>query len=128
MTRGTGNLGTYATSGIAVTAAQCGLGTMDELIIDPAGGYVFEYVKSTGLVKAYVAGATLPDVIVTGGQAAGPALQITPDTVAGVLGKTTATTVTIPGATFGLSGGSAAAECGVVNLAAITFNFRAIGN
>lgn len=52
-TSGTGNLGTYATNGIAVSAAQCGLGTVESVVIDPAGGYVFEYVASTGKVKAY---------------------------------------------------------------------------
>lgn len=53
MTRGTGNLGTYAADGIEVSAAQVGLGSIDDLMVDPAGGYVFEYVKSTGKVKAY---------------------------------------------------------------------------
>lgn len=53
MTSGTGNLGTYASGGIAVSAGQVGLGQIDELQVMPAGGYVFEYVKSTGKVKAY---------------------------------------------------------------------------
>jgi len=62
-TSGTGNLGTYATSGIAVSAAQCGLGVLNSLIIDPAGGYVFEYVASTGKVMAYWTGAGLSEVL-----------------------------------------------------------------
>lgn len=62
-TSGTGNLGTYATNGIAVTAAQCGLGTITSLVIDPAAGYVFEYVASTGKVKAYWTGAGLSAVL-----------------------------------------------------------------
>lgn len=41
--------------------------------------------------------------IVVGGQAAGTALQFTPDTDAGVFGKTAATTRTIPGRTFGIN-------------------------
>lgn len=54
MTRGTGNLGNpYASGGIAVSAAQVGLGLINEMVIMPAGGYVFEYVPSTGKVKAY---------------------------------------------------------------------------
>jgi len=143
-TFGTGNLGVYATNGIAVTPAQVGLGAIDSLVIDPAGGYVFEYVASTGKVKAYIsAGVTpagtvaVPVVTVTGGQAAGPALQITPDSVAGVLGKTSATTVAIPGATFGIGAqtftGTPVAAAGLAevtnstNLAGVTFNFRAIG-
>jgi hypothetical protein len=128
-TYGTGNLGTYSTSGIAVSAAQVGLGVINDLIIDPAGGYIFEYVKSTGKVKAYVEGSSLPDVKVTGGQSAGPALQMTPDSAAGVLGKTTATDFTVPGATFGLVAVPAASAevAGSTNLAGVTFNFRAIG-
>lgn len=62
-TSGTGNLGTYATAGIAVSAAQVGLGTINSLVIDPAGGYVFEYVASTGKVKAYWTGAGLSAVL-----------------------------------------------------------------
>ena len=62
-TFGTGNLGTYATSGVAVTAAQCGLGVLNDLIIDPAGGYVFSYVKSSGKVLAYWTGAGLSAVL-----------------------------------------------------------------
>lgn len=58
-TNGTGNLGTYATNGVAVSANQVGLGVLEQLIIEPAGGYTFEWVKSTGKVKAYyVAGFT----------------------------------------------------------------------
>ena len=62
-TSGTGNLGTYATNGVAITAAQCGLGVLNDLIIDPAGGYVFSYVASTGKVLAYWTGAGLSAVL-----------------------------------------------------------------
>lgn len=142
MSRGTGNLGTYATNGIAVSAVQVGLGAIDDLIIDPAGGYTFEYVKSTGKIKAYSATATGTiavtdgDVTITGGQAAGPALQITPDSNAGVLGKVAATTRTIPQATLGIAAttavltGTAGALTEVANttsLSGVTFTFRAVG-
>lgn len=51
---GTGNLGNpYATGGIAVSANQVGLSVIEHLAVMPAGGYVFEWVKSTGKVKAY---------------------------------------------------------------------------
>jgi hypothetical protein len=53
MTYGTGNLGTYAAGGVAVTAAQVGLGAIDDLQVMPAGGYVFEYDKTNGKVLAY---------------------------------------------------------------------------
>lgn len=141
---GTGNLGTYATSGIAVSAAQCGLGVLDSLVIQPAGGYTFEYVPSTGKVKAYRVGVatgtiavTDGDVTVTGGQSAGPALQITPDSAAGVLGKTAATTRVIPQATLGIAAttatftGAAAGTLtevsNAVDISATTFTFVAIG-
>ena len=52
--RGKMNLGVYATNGVAVTAAQLELVAVNDLQVQPAGGYVFEYVKSTGKVKAYV--------------------------------------------------------------------------
>lgn len=52
-TVGTGNLGTYATSGVAVTANQVGLGTLESLLVYPAAGYVFEFVPSTLMIKAY---------------------------------------------------------------------------
>ncbi len=62
-TLGTGNLGTYATAGIAVSAAQVGLGVINSLIINPAAGYVFEYLPSTGKVKAYWTGAATSAVL-----------------------------------------------------------------
>lgn len=54
-TRGTGNLGVYATNGVAVSAAQVGLGVITSLLINPAGGYTFTYDPSTGKVLAYAA-------------------------------------------------------------------------
>jgi hypothetical protein len=62
-TKGTGNLGTYATGGIAVTANQVGLGVLESLSVRPAGGYVFEYVPSTAKIKAYWTGATTSAVL-----------------------------------------------------------------
>lgn len=55
--RGTGNLGTYATGGIAVTKANCDLPVkLSRLEIDPAGGYIFEASALTvngATIKAY---------------------------------------------------------------------------
>ena len=51
--KGTLNLGTYASGGIAVTAAQFELGILNDLEVRPSGGYVFEYLPSTGKIKAY---------------------------------------------------------------------------
>lgn len=60
---GTGNLGTYATSGVAITPAQVGLGVITSLIIEPAAGYVFTYAPSTGKVLAYWTGAATAAVL-----------------------------------------------------------------
>lgn len=142
-TSGTGNLGVYATDGVAVSAAQLGLGRIDSLVIDPAGGYIFEYVASTGKVKAYSSAAsvtpsgtidgTAAKITLVGGQAAGVAVQITPDTASAVLGKTTATdrdaAAPITGLTFTGDGASASMSevVDTTNLAGVTFNFRAVG-
>ena len=79
-----------------------------------------------------------PVVTVVGGQSAGAALQILPDSTAGVLGKTTATTVAIPGATFGIgaqafTGGAVAAgnliECAAsTDLSGYLFRLLVYGN
>lgn len=53
MRRGTFNLGTYATGGVAVTPAQLGLNSIEHLDVGTAGGIIFEWIKSSGLVKAY---------------------------------------------------------------------------
>ena len=52
-TNGTGNPGTYAAGGIAVSAKQVGLGFIDDMAVSPAGGLVFEYDKTNGKVLAY---------------------------------------------------------------------------
>ena len=148
-TSGTGNLGTYATNGIAVTAGQVGLGVIHSMVIDPAGGYTFEYVAATGKIKAYAAGGAFTpegsvadhthDLTYIGGIAA-----TEPVVIAGgdTLGKNAATNRTIAGADSATKGGVASAtlvftgDAGSVsvaevaaleNLAAITFNWRAIG-
>lgn len=139
-TTGTGNLGTYATNGIAVTAAQLGLGTIYSLVIDPAGGYLFEYVASTGKIKAYVHGGFAShthDILVKGGQSAATTNVVQ---VAGTdtLGKEQATDRTIVGTASATKGGvvalasdgggSPGAEVTAsTNLAGVTFNWRAIG-
>lgn len=142
-TKGTGNLGVYATGGIAVSAAQVGLGTIDSLVVDPAGGYIFAYDATTGKVLAYSSAASITPagtidgsaakVNITGGQGAGVALQIDVDTSSAVIGKTTATdraaAAAITGLTFSGSGASASMSevADTTNLAGVTFNWRAIG-
>lgn len=51
---GTINLGTYATGGIAVTGAQVECpNQIKHLSLFASGGYQFEYVPSSGKIKAY---------------------------------------------------------------------------
>lgn len=53
----TTDTGDYATNGFALPAAAqpnaFGMTEYDEVIVMPGGGYVPEYVKSTGKVKVY---------------------------------------------------------------------------
>ena len=53
MTQGTGNVGTYTSGGIAVTPKQCGLGLIEFIDIDSAGGYVFRYDAANAKIMAY---------------------------------------------------------------------------
>jgi hypothetical protein len=147
-TFGTGNLGIYATNGIAVTAGQVGLGVIDSLVIDPAGGYVFQY--TSGKVKAYRSAAVTPAgtiavtdgaVTIAGGSAgaANTGLGLVSNDNAGALTKQAATALVIPQATLGIAAttatftgtattAAALAEVGNgVDLSGVTFVFRAIG-
>src|SRR5688572_2066366 len=138
-TSGTGNLGTYATNGIAVTANQVGLGRIESLVIDPAGGYIFEWVRSTGKVKAYTHSgfaAHTHDLKIIAGQAAASTAAVA-YYATDILGKEAVTDKTILGADSATKGGVVEAAAGAaavgtevanaVNLAGVTFNFRAVG-
>lgn len=119
----------YATGGLSLTPANIGLGQIERIQFNNDSGYVCAYDYTAQKVLVYQAGANLPSVKVTGGQAAGPGLQITPDSAAGVLGKTTATDRTIPGATFGLIAGAASANevAATTNLSTLVVEFWAEG-
>lgn len=43
----------YTTGGLALTAAQVGLGVVEELQADPKSGYIFEYDYTNSKLKAY---------------------------------------------------------------------------
>jgi hypothetical protein len=108
-----------------------------------SSGYLVRWSASDKALKAYYPSKAItpagtvavPVVTVTGGQSAGTALQITPDSTSGVLGKTTATNMAIPGATFGIgaqafTGTAVTAQAGTevandVNVG--TVNFIAFG-
>lgn len=119
----------YTTGGYAFTPANVGLGVIDFAEFDNAGGYVAYYNSATGKIQFFVDGGNLPNVVVTGGQGAASALQINPDSNAGVLGKTAATTRTIPGATFGLVAVPAnlVEVAATTNLSAVTVKGRCTG-
>lgn len=130
-TMGTGNLGIYATNGIAVSAGQVGLGVIQSLVIDPAAGYVFEWVASTGKVKAYRSATHTHDLLLKNAAVADSA-GARVNAGANLLGANTGAdlTVTGGGANGGvvLSGQIVLAELtNSVDISAITFRFRAIG-
>jgi hypothetical protein len=137
-TFGTGNLGTYATSGIAVTAKQVGLGTINSMVIDPAGGYTFSYDASTGKILAYAASSgsftaagtnTAPTITATGTHTTNT-LSITAGGALAALDDASHTLVT--GVQAPVFAGSAVSVSTAevttsTNLAGVTFNWRAIG-
>src|ERR1041385_5220744 len=53
VSRGTGNLGVYATNGVSFTARQFGLGSLDDLDIRPVAGYVLKVDYTNLKIKAY---------------------------------------------------------------------------
>lgn len=63
----------YTTGGEALSPSQCGMTTINSVMIGSPDGYTFEYDPTTGKVKAYTAPATevvattnlsgIPDII-----------------------------------------------------------------
>jgi hypothetical protein len=110
------------------------------MVVDPAGGYTFEWVASTGKIKAYLGSGALAahthDFIVIGGQAASTTNDVATYATS-ILGKQEAANATIAGAdsatkggVVAVSAGSAAVGTEVTNLTAlsgVTFNWRAVG-
>lgn len=130
-TSGTINLGIYATNGVAVSAAQVGLGVIDRLDIQPTGGYVFEYIPSTGKVKAYRRDAHTHDLSLKNAAVAdGATTRVNAGT--NLLGANTGGDLTIAGA--GANGGVAnstqaplAEVSNAVDISSIVAQFRATG-
>jgi len=128
----------YPTNGESISASAIGLRNIEQLEVFTAGGYIFEYVASTGKIKAYAAGgqaAHTHDLKIIGGQAAASTDAISAKTL--TLGKEAATDITIAGANSASLGGvvattatvAAASEvANATNLSAVTARFRAIGN
>lgn len=123
-TFGTGNLGTYASGGVAVSPTQVGLGVIDSLTIDPAGGYTFFYDASSGKVLAYISAGTVAAPTITTTTNAGTTEPMY--TNGGALTQTTGATG-ITGVQAPAYTGAAGTEVGAVDLSGTTFTFRAIG-
>lgn len=142
MTFGTGNLGAYVNTGgnhgVAVTPTAFGLGVITNLVIDPAGGYNFVYVPSTGRIKAYGNGgvaAHAHDLLIKGGQAAA-STAATAYYATDILGKEAITDKTIAGSASATKGGVVATSVtssggnevlDAVSLTSAVFNWRCFG-
>lgn len=48
-----GNVGVYATGGVVITPAQVALSRIDQAVIPPASGYMFQWVQSTGKMMVF---------------------------------------------------------------------------
>lgn len=110
-------IGTYATSGVALTAANLGMANIDLMMIERKSGYLYEYDHTNAKVIVYAqvastAAGTLSKpaiattdgtITVSGAGATGAALWLSTDTATGVLGKVAAGDRAIPAATFGIT-------------------------
>lgn len=115
----------YPTGGYTIAPALIGLHTIEHMAVISTSGSDAFYNFSTGNIQV---GNHLPNIVVTGGQGAASALQINPDSNAGVLGKTQATTRTIPPDTFGfLSSGKFVETANATNLSGIAARYEALG-
>lgn len=108
-------LGTYAAGGLSLVPADVGLRTFDLVLVSPAAGYSYTYDStakkivafrspaqtSTGVITAPIT-VTQGDVTLTGPAGTGAIMQLSTDTATGILSKLTATTRSIPPATFGI--------------------------
>jgi len=117
----------YPTGGEALTAKQFGLNALVFVLPAPAAGYMFEFDHANSKLKAFT--PTIQhthDLLLTGGQAAGDALQ----QLAGVIGKTTVGNVTAAGGASNIQNRAAAAATEVANLtdlSAVTVRVIAFG-
>lgn len=96
----------YPTGGYAFAAGLVKLGAIEFMspfvcakTADGSTAVLAQYNYTTGKLQCYwlqgAGAAQVAKLLVTGGQAAGIGLQVTPDSAAGVLGKTTAGNINI---------------------------------
>lgn len=129
-TSGTGNLGTYATNGVTVSAATVGLGVINSLVIDPAGGYTFEYVASTGKVKAYYGLSSHTHTLHFQTSAAANAVTAAANslrTAAAAFDVAGVANTSGEGGVVAVSSAAGSEVATTTDLSGITFNWRAIG-
>lgn len=112
--KGTITLNTYATNGVAVTAALFELpGTIAELDIGPSGGLIFEWDKTNSKIKAFYP---------TGGATASPAALAAPQVTTGA-----STASAVNATTPALTPGVAKEVLNATDLSSITTRFRVEG-
>lgn len=137
-TDGSGNLGVYATGGIAVTANDLKLGIINHLRINATGGVVFEFDKTNSKIKAFRSPARTHghDLSIIGGQGAAGTDTVTAPAATDLLGKEEAGDALIAKADVATKGGvvgetlaeAALAEvANAVDLTATVFRFEASG-
>lgn len=121
-----------------------GVGNIDYLIPAPAAGssfatmcdVAFEPINdgtNAGKIHFYNGtDAHTHGLLLTGGQAAGVAVQVTPDSAAGIIGKTTATNFTLAGGTSNIQNSTANAvaseNAGAQNYSTFQVWFRGSGS
>lgn len=110
-------VGTYATDGVSLTAADLGLSSIDLLLCERKSGVLYAYDYTNSKIQAYrlsiaTAGALSKPAITTtdgtmtvkGGVAGGVELYLDPDSNAGAMAMSGVTgPLSIPAATFGLA-------------------------
>lgn len=102
----------YPTGGEAITAKQLGLQAIDLVVPSPAGGYVAEWDYTNDKLKVLQPFRQhAHDLLLTGGQAAGDALQVN----TAVVGKTGAGNVTAAGGASNIQNATANVASEVAN-------------
>ena len=122
----------YLTGGEPATDITRCFKACAQIICEQKSGYLFEFDKTNKKIKVFHPTVTLPahdhDILITGGQAAGDALQ----QLAAVVGKTAAGDVTDTTSVQGTSGGAAQAGTEVPDAADLSgltgVKFIAMGN
>lgn len=127
----------YVTGGEPYTVGNFGLASVvNMMLFDSASGYTFQHDRTNKKILAYRQSPSgtvaAPTLTVTGGQGAGIAVQISADTDAAVIGKTTATTRTgitgIQAPAFTGTGAAMVEVSNAVDLSLVVVNVFVLGS